>query len=74
MAGVPFLSVTSSSSNRQWLLLFFVKVGKVGLMVQKLHRSRQRLSQGAGHLLYYVEMGQRKVHDQNKGNCVVKQS
>lgn len=49
LAGVPFLSVACSSSNSLWMVLF-VKVGKVRLMVQKLYRTRQRLSQGAGHL------------------------
>lgn len=68
-AGVPFLSVASSFFNSQCMLLF-VKVREVGLMVQKFTELDKESPRELGTCLSNVDTGQRRVHGQNKANCL----
>lgn len=68
-AGVPFLSMVSSDFESQCMLLF-VKVGEVALMVQKLTEQDKDSPRELGTCFSNVDIGQKRVHDQKKANCL----
>lgn len=69
IAGVPFLSVASYDSESQCMLLF-VKVGEVALTVQKLTEGDKDSPRELGTCFSNMDIGQRRVHDQKKANCL----
>lgn len=66
---MPFLSVASSDVESQCMLLF-VKVGEVALTVQKLTEGDKDSPRELGTCFSNVDIGQRRVRDQKKANCL----